>query len=165
MARANVGIVDYEDFIQTDAAINPGNSGGALVNMRGQLVGINTAILSRTGGSQGIGFAIPTNMAQAIMQSLLQHGKVVRGWLGVVIQDLNRELAKAMRLSIERGVLVADVQHASPAAKAGLQRDDIIVAIDGKPVHSVVRLRNTVATAGPGRSLNLTVLRGDKKCS
>jgi serine protease Do len=160
--RAQVGIVDYEDFIQTDAAINPGNSGGALVNMRGELVGINTAILSKTGGSQGIGLAIPTMMARPIMESLLEHGRVRRGWLGVVIQDLRKELAEVMKLPVRRGVLVADVQEGSPAAAAGLRRGDVIVALDGQAVASVARLRNTIANKGPGVEARIKLYRDGK---
>jgi serine protease Do len=146
--RADVGIVDYEDFIQTDAAINPGNSGGALVNMQGRLVGINTAILSRSGGFQGIGFAIPTNMAKPIMESLKKYGKVTRGWLGVSIQDVDQDLASTMKLPTSRGVLIADVQAGSPAAKGGIRRGDVIVKIDGREVETTGQLRNVVASAG-----------------
>jgi len=162
LGRADMGIVDYEDFIQTDAAINPGNSGGALVSLRGELIGINTAILSRTGGYQGIGFAIPTAMARPIMDSLLEHGKVLRGWLGVVIQNLTPEIAKAMKLPVSQGVLVADVQPDSPASKAGLERGDVITALDGKPMHAVSKLRNQIATAGSGTKVKLQVLREGK---
>jgi len=162
LGRANMGIVDYEDFIQTDAAINPGNSGGALVNMRGQLVGINTAILSRSGGYQGIGFSIPSAMVQPIMDSLLKHGRVVRGWLGVAIQDLTKEMAQAMGLTLEQGVLVADVEHESPAAKAGLRRGDVITKLNDEPIHSVTRLRNKVAAAGSKAKIKLTLQREGK---
>jgi serine protease Do len=160
--RANVGIVDYEDFLQTDAAINPGNSGGALVDMRGRLIGINTAILSKSGGYQGIGFAVPTGMAKPIMESLVKHGKVVRGWLGVMIQTLSRELADAMKLSVQRGVIVSGVEPDSPAAKAGLKRGDVIVALDGKPLDSVPRLRSWVASRGAGAQIRLRLLRDNK---
>jgi serine protease Do len=163
--RANMGIVDYEDFIQTDAAINPGNSGGALINMHGELVGINTAILSRTGGYQGIGFAIPTNMVQPIVQSLLKRGRVVRGWLGVSIQEVNRELAKALKLPTTEGVLVSDVEPGSPAQKAGLKRGDLIVRLNGKPVRSTARLRNLVAAAGAGASVRLELYRDGHRSS
>ncbi|PIE19595.1 MAG: hypothetical protein CSA65_01630 [Proteobacteria bacterium] len=162
VGRANVGIVDYEDFIQTDAAINPGNSGGALVNMRGELVGINTAILSRSGGYQGIGFAVPTQMAKPIMESLLQHGRVIRGWLGVMIQNLDKRLAAALGLKVTRGVLVTQVQQNSPAAAAGLARGDVVVKVDGKPTRDVARLRNAIAVAGAKRKVTLSVVRGDK---
>lgn len=162
--RANVGIVDYEDFIQTDAAINPGNSGGALVDLEGGLVGINTAILSRTGGYQGIGFAIPSNMARPIMESLLEHGRVVRGWLGVSIQDVDDDLAGAMNLDVEQGVLIADVTDESPADRAGLRRGDVIVQVDREPLRSSARLRNLVALRGAGNEVTLDVMRdGERK--
>ncbi len=161
--RGKMGIVDYEDFIQTDAAINPGNSGGALVNMRGELVGINTAILSRTGGYQGIGFAIPTNMVNPIARSLLKHGKVRRGWLGVVIQEPTREMAKTLGLPTHKGVLITDVDPRSPAGKAGLRRDDLVVKIDGQRVDTVHRLRNTVAAAGAGKRVALELYRKQKR--
>jgi serine protease Do len=154
-----MGIVDYEDFIQTDAAINPGNSGGALVDLEGKLVGINTAILSKTGGYQGIGFSIPSNMARPIMDSLLEHGKVVRGWLGVTIQDVNEELAEALDLGDRRGVLVAGVSEDSPAARAGLERGDVIVRLDREKVATSARLRNLVATRGAGAEVTLEVIR------
>ncbi len=157
--RANMGIVDYEDFIQTDAAINPGNSGGALVSMRGKLVGINTAILSKTGGYQGIGFAIPSKMAQPIMRSLLKHGRVIRGWLGVVIQTLSKEMAPVLKVPVDHGVLVSQVQADSPAAKAGIRRGDVIVELDGKKMKSVTKLRNVVALKGAGVKVKLALYR------
>jgi serine protease Do len=163
--RANMGIVDYEDFIQTDAAINPGNSGGALINMQGELVGINTAILSRTGGYQGIGFAIPSNMARPIMESLLKSGKVVRGWLGVAIQELTPDLAKAMGTKETQGVLISDVTPGSPAARAGLKRGDVALRINGEPMHSMAHLRNVVASHSPGTTLALDVLRNGKQAT
>jgi serine protease Do len=159
--RSNLGMVDYENFIQTDAAINPGNSGGALINMAGELVGINTLIYSRSGGSMGIGFAIPSNMAQPIADSLIKQGKVVRGWLGVGIQDLDAELAKALGLSVTSGVVITDVAKDSPAAKAGVQRSDVIVAVSGQKVDSTGRLRNLIAQAGATK-VKLDVLRGGK---
>ncbi len=160
--RANMGIVDYEDFIQTDAAINPGNSGGALVNMRGELVGINTAILSRTGGYQGIGFAIPSNMVRPIMQSLVKHGKVVRGWLGVVIQEVDSELAQAMKLPTRSGVLISDVSPGGPAERAGLKRGDLVVKLNGQSVDSTGNLRNLVAAAGVGSKVRVDFYRDGK---
>ena len=160
--RANMGIVDYEDFIQTDAAINPGNSGGALVNLRGELVGINTAILSRTGGYQGIGFAIPSNMVQPIMASLLKRGKVVRGWLGVVIQEVNSDLKQALKLPTQRGILIADVDTRGPARRAGLKRGDLVVKINGRAVDSTGKLRNIVAAAGAHSTVQLEYYRGGK---
>ncbi len=159
--RANMGIVDYEDFIQTDAAINPGNSGGALVNLNGELVGINTAILSRSGGNQGIGFAIPSDMARPIMRMLIKSGKVTRGYLGVSIQKVNDELAQALRLKVpgNRGVLVADVMGGTPAARAGLKRNDVVIRLNGKKMHETSGFRNAIATEGYGRIVNLEVVR------
>jgi serine protease Do len=160
--RADLGIVDYEDFIQTDAAINPGNSGGALVNMEGQLVGVNTAILSRSGGYQGIGFAIPTNMAVPIMEALKKHGRVTRGWLGVGIQDVDAELASAMKLPVATGVLISDVRPGTPAARAGVRRGDVVVKLDGRGVTSSGQFRNAVAAAGGGHKVNLDLYRDGK---
>jgi Do/DeqQ family serine protease len=163
--RSGMGIVDYEDFIQTDAAINPGNSGGALVNMQGELIGINTAILSRSGGYQGIGFAIPTDMAQPIMDSLISDGKVERGWLGVRIQTLTGDLAEATHLPGIRGVLVSDVMPGSPAARAGLHRGDVIVRLGSKDTHTAAHLSTAVAMAGANRTVNLDLLRDGKQRS
>ncbi len=163
--RSHMGITDYEDFIQTDAAINPGNSGGALVNMRGQLVGINTAILSRTGGSQGIGFAIPSDMAKPIMQALLDHGEVRRGWLGVAIQDLNPDLAAGLGLDMKHGVLISDVTGKSPAAKAGLRRGDVVEKLQGEPVENTADLRNRIAAMGPGANADIVVHRDGHEVS
>jgi serine protease Do len=160
--RADLGIVDYEDFIQTDAAINPGNSGGALVNMEGQLVGVNTAILSRSGGYQGIGFAIPTNMASPIAEALKKNGHVARGWLGVGIQDVDGELAVAMKLPVAHGVLLSDVKADAPAARAGLKRGDVVVKLDGRAINSVGEFRNAVAAAGGGKKANMDFYREGK---
>lgn len=162
IGRANVGIVDYEDFIQTDAAINPGNSGGALVNLRGELIGINTAIFSRSGGYMGIGFAIPSTMAKSVMQSLIKHGKVIRGWLGVSIQDVTPDLAKEFGADENTGALVGDVMEDSPASKAKLERGDILTAYNGAPVRDSNHLRGLVAETPPGTTARLSVLR-DKK--
>lgn len=161
--RADVGIVDYEDFIQTDAAINPGNSGGALVNMRGELVGVNTAILSRSGGHQGIGFAIPTNMAQPIMQSLLKDGRVARGFLGIGIQDLTPELAEAIGLPSRAGVLVSEVQPGGAAAIAGVKQGDVVLSVEGKPVNTAGQLRNLIASTGADKAVTLRVQRENKQ--
>jgi serine protease Do len=161
--RGNVGIVDYEDFIQTDAAINPGNSGGALVNLRGELVGINTAILSRSGGYQGIGFAIPTNLAKPIVKSLRTTGKVVRGYIGVMIQGVSAEMAKAMRLPHSRGVLISDVVRGGPAARGGLRRGDFVVAIGATPTPTVAKLRNLVASVSNRKRLRFELWRKGKK--
>ena len=162
VGRANMGITDYEDFIQTDAAINPGNSGGALVDMDGKLVGINTAIASRSGGYQGIGFAIPSNMAMQIKTAILADGKVRRGWLGVSIQDVTPQLAASLQLGTRRGVLISDVTKDSPAAKAGIRRGDVITAIDGRAIATSAQLRNTVALAGGGKQLRFEALRDGK---
>jgi serine protease Do len=162
VGRASMGIAEYEDFIQTDAAINPGNSGGALVNVRGELVGINTAIFSQSGGSMGIGFAVPSNLSRAIMDQLVRTGKVVRGWLGVAIQDLTPELATQFGITETKGVLVSDVMEDSPAKKAGFERADVIVEYDGKPMDSPTHLRNAVAQTSIGRKVSVKLIR-DKK--
>ena len=160
--RANVGIVDYEDFIQTDAAINPGNSGGALVNLRGELVGINTAILSRSGGAQGIGFAVPSNMVRPILDQIAEYGRVRRGWLGVAIQDLTPELARSLELEGVTGVLVSDVMEGGPASRSRLSAGDVVVAVNGKPTRSMAQLRNRIALTLPGTKAQLSVIRNGK---
>ncbi len=160
MGRGNVGIADYEDFIQTDAAINPGNSGGALVNMQGELIGINTAIFSRTGGSEGIGFAIPGSIAIDIVESLRTSGRVVRGWMGIAIQEVNPDLAKSFKLPEARGgVLISDVNENGPSAKAGLKRGDVIIGFDGKNVENVSQLRNIVARTKVGQDSEVKIIR------
>lgn len=161
--RANVGIADYEDFIQTDAAINPGNSGGALVNIRGELVGINTAIFTRSGGYMGIGFAVPSNMARTVMDSLVKVGKVTRGWLGVYIQDITPELAKQFNLSSSQGALVSDIIENSPAEKAGFARGDVIVQYNGRDVENTGHLRNMVAQTLVGKVVEVTVIRNEEE--
>jgi serine protease Do len=163
-SRGNVGIADYADFIQTDAAINPGNSGGPLLNLKGEVIGMNTAILSRTGGSLGIGFAIPVNMLKYVEAQLMDKGAVTRGFLGVNIQNLNGELAKHFGLKDTKGALVADTTKGSPADKAGIQRDDVIVEFDGQPVDEVGSFRSRVSTTMPGKKVDLVVLRnGERK--
>jgi serine protease Do len=157
--RDGMGITDYENFIQTDAAINPGNSGGPLVNLQGQAVGINTAIVSRSGGYNGIGFAIPMNMAKQICEQLMEHGTVTRGYLGVMIQALTPELAKSFGLGDVTGVLIGDVSSDGPAAGAGLQRGDVIVSFNGEPVKDITSFRNRVAMIKPDTNVNLEVLR------
>lgn len=163
VGRANVGIADYEDFIQTDAAINPGNSGGPLVNTKGEVVGINTAIFSRSGGYQGIGFAVPSNMTRLVMDQLIQKGKVTRGWLGVTIQEITPELSQKFGLKTAKGALVGDVAKGSPAEKAGLKRGDIILEFNGKKVSDVGNLRNMVAQSKVGVQLQLTIMRSGKE--
>lgn len=162
VGRANVGIAEYEDFIQTDAAINPGNSGGALVNVKSELIGINTAIFSRSGGYMGIGFAVPSSMAKVVVDSLVKSGKVVRGWLGVSIQTVSQELAKEFGLKDNKGVLVSDVMTSSPAEKSGLSRGDVILEFDGKAINEPNHLRNLVAQTPIGKKVVLKVIR-DKK--
>jgi serine protease Do len=159
VGRANMGIVDYEDFIQTDAAINPGNSGGALVNLNGELIGINTAIFSRSGGYMGIGFAIPSNMAKNVMDSLIKHGKVVRGWLGVSIQEVTQDLAQEFGTADIKGALLADIIDDGPAAKAKLERGDIITAYQGKVINDPSHMRALVAETPPGTTVPLSVWR------
>ena len=162
--RSNVGIVDYEDFIQTDAAINPGNSGGALVDGRAELIGINTAIYSETGGYQGIGFAVPSNLARKVVDQLLAHGRMVRGWIGITrVSDLNEETAAALGVRGEQGVLVMELVRSSPADRAGVLPGDVIVAVDGRPVEDAGQLRNELARAEVGSELRLTVLRQGRR--
>jgi serine protease Do len=161
--RAGMGIVDDEDFIQTDAPINPGNSGGPLVNRDGEVIGINTAIATRTGGFQGIGFAIPSRMVDEILQILLREGRVSRGQLGVVAQDLTPALARALRCGEERGVIITDAAETGAALQAGLRRGDLIVSLDGKPVHSAAQLRHRVALRGGGAKVRLEVWRDREK--
>ena len=163
VGRSNVHIADYEDFIQTDAAINPGNSGGALVNAKGDLIGINTAILSRSGGNQGIGLAVPSQIARHVMEQILKNGKVVRGWLGVAIQDVDPAMAEALGLKATKGALVGDVTLGSPAAKAGFKRGEVIVELDGHAVDSGRDLRNRVSQMAPGSKVKLVVVSGGAK--
>jgi serine protease Do len=157
--RAGATGLDYEDFIQTDAAINPGNSGGALVDAEGRLIGINTAILSRSGGNQGIGFAIPANLARDVMESLVKDGHVTRGYLGVMIQDVTPALASQFKLKQNNGALVGDVTPRSPAEKAGIKSGDIITEFNGKKVTDSRHLKLEVARTHPGDSVQVKVLR------
>jgi serine protease Do len=161
--RSRMGIVDYEDFIQTDAAINPGNSGGPLVNLRGEVVGVNSAILTRSGGYMGIGFAIPINMVRSIMTSLIEEGQVVRGWLGVLIQNLNEGLAESFNFSGTDGVLVGGVTEDGPADRAGLQPGDIITRFNGKPVDDMDKLRLLVASTKPGEEVDVVFFRNGRE--
>src|SRR5215813_1296448 len=159
LGRGRMGITQYEDFIQTDAAINPGNSGGALVNTRGELVGINTAIFSQTGGYQGVGFAVSTSMSKPIYESLIKNGKVVRGFLGIGIQDLNQDLAKSFGTKDANGALVSDVKEDSPADQAGLKQGDIIVTYQGSPVEDAVALQRMVTRTVVGTKVPVRVIR------
>ena len=164
LGRGGMGITQYEDFIQTDAAINPGNSGGALVNTRGELVGINTAIFSQSGGYQGVGFAVPTNLAKPVYDSLISTGKIVRGFLGVGIQEVTADLARSFQLDQNNGALVTNVVPGSPADEAGLQRGDVVVEFQGKPVLDPRSLQHQVIRTKVGSEVNMVVMRdGHKK--
>jgi len=158
IGRGGLGLEDYEDFIQTDASINPGNSGGALVNVRGELIGLNTAILSPSGGNLGIGFAVPSNMARQVLDQIVRTGKVTRGYLGVTIQDITPELASALKLGTTRGALVGDVDPNGPAAGSGLQAGDVILEVNGKPVEDNRELRLMVSAMAPGSKVNMRLL-------
>jgi serine protease Do len=160
--RADVGIAEYEDFIQTDTPINPGNSGGALVNVRGELIGISTAIFSSSGGSQGVGLAIPSNMAKVVMAQLIKGENVTRGWLGVTIQDLTPDLVKQLGLKEAKGALVTEVVEGGPAAKAGLQSGDTIVIFDDKEVGDPSTFKNLVANTPPGKQVTVKYIRAGK---
>ena len=165
-AKHRRGITDpnsFQDFLQTDAAINPGNSGGPLLNLRGEVIGINAAIATESGGFEGIGFTIPSNMAVRVSQALIAHGKVERGWLGVTIQDLTPELAKKVHAEGQKGALIADVVKGGPAEKAGLKKDDVVTAYRGKEIEGSGVLRNEVAETPIGTAAKITVLRGGKK--
>ena len=161
--RSSVGINEYENFIQTDAAINPGNSGGPLINGRGEVVGINTALFSRTGGYMGIGFAIPINMAKSIEDQLQKEGKVTRGWLGVVIQNVDEDLAESFGLKQAGGILISEVQKDSPASAAGLKQGDIIIRLDGVELQDVSDLRNRVALLQPKSKAMVEIMRNGRE--
>jgi len=159
LGRSQLGINTFENFIQTDAAINPGNSGGALIDTAGNLVGINTAIYSRSGGSLGIGFAIPTSTAKQIMEQIIQTGSVTRGWIGVEAQEITPEVAESFQLSSTNGVLIANVLRGGPAEKAGLKRGDVLVAIEGRPVKDPNSMLNLVAALVPGKPAAIQIKR------
>ncbi|MDH4060864.1 MAG: trypsin-like peptidase domain-containing protein [Aquincola sp.] len=162
LGRNRLGINTFENFIQTDAAINPGNSGGALVDTEGHLVGINTAIFSRTGGSLGIGFAIPAATARQVMESLIKDGKVVRGWIGVEPRDLTADIAETLRLPVQNGVLITGVLQDGPASNGGIKPGDVVVKIGNKPVANTADLLNAVAALPPGSDAAIALQRGDK---
>ncbi|WP_296264579.1 Do family serine endopeptidase AlgW [Pseudomonas sp. UBA6562] len=161
--RNQLGLNNYEDFIQTDAAINPGNSGGALVDANGNLTGINTAIFSKSGGSQGIGFAIPVKLALEVMKSIIEHGQVIRGWLGIEVQPLSPELAESFGLKGRPGIVVAGIFREGPAARAGLQVGDVILSINGEPAGDGRKSMNQVARIKPNNKVAIEVLRNGKQ--
>ena len=163
LGRTQLGINTFENFIQTDAAINPGNSGGALVDVSGQLMGINTAIYSRSGGSMGIGFAIPTSTARSVMEAIVKDGQVTRGWIGVEPQDLSPELAENFGMQPGTGVIISGVLQNGPAAQAGIRPGDVITAVAGRPVNNVAQLLSAVANLTPGTPASLDVVRRDGK--
>ncbi|MGN2393163.1 DegQ family serine endoprotease [Pelomicrobium sp. G1] len=159
LGRSGINVEGYEDFIQTDASINPGNSGGALVNLRGELVGINTAIIAPSGGNVGIGFAVPSNMARRVMDQLIRFGEVRRGWLGVTVQDLTPDLAKALGVPLAEGAVVVEVAEGSPAQKAGLKPRDIITSINGRAMRTSSEVRNELGLTPVGERVEIRVLR------
>ncbi|MGQ9862782.1 MAG: DegQ family serine endoprotease [Thiobacillaceae bacterium] len=161
--RTSLGINDYEDFIQTDAAINPGNSGGPLLNLDGEVIGVNTAIFSRSGGYMGIGFAIPSNLARTIAEQILTQRRVIRGVIGLTVQPLTRDIAEALSLKDQRGVLVSAVAPGSPAHRAGLRAGDVLVSFDGTPLADGGQYRNRAAMARPGSTVVLGVIRNGRR--
>ena len=163
LGRSGINVRGYEDFIQTDASINPGNSGGALVNLRGELVGINTAIIGPAGGNVGIGFAVPTRIAAAVMRQLEEHGEMQRGRIGVMIQDLTPDLAEALALDVARGALVSRVESGSPAEAAGLQAGDVIVAVNGSETEGSRELRNAIGMVRVGEEVTVEVQREQRR--
>jgi S1-C subfamily serine protease len=163
LGRTGLGIEGYESFIQTDASINPGNSGGPLVNLRGELVGINTAILAPGGGNVGIGFAIPVNMARVVVEQILEYGAVRRGLFGLTVQDLTPELAQALDIELFRGAVVASVEPDSAAERTGLRPGDVVTAVDDRPVRSAADLRNRIGLLRAGSAIEIDVLRGPRR--
>ncbi|HET9112925.1 MAG TPA: Do family serine endopeptidase [Burkholderiales bacterium] len=157
LQRSHLGINIFEDFIQTDAAINPGNSGGALIDTRGNLIGINSAIYSRTGGSQGIGFAIPSNLAAHVMRQIIAHGEVIRGWMGVEVEDLTPELAESYKLNNASGALIAGVLRGGPADRAGIRPGDIVLAVNNETIADSATLLNLIAALAPGKTITVKV--------
>jgi Do/DeqQ family serine protease len=165
LGRTGINRTGYEDFIQTDASINPGNSGGALVNMRGELVGINSAIISRSGGNVGIGFAVPTEIASSVMSQILDFGEVRRGLLGVSIQTIDSEIAKALEIGVDSGALISLIEPGSAAEDAGLRVDDIIVSVNDEKISGASELRNTIGLMGSGEEIQIEFIRGDETLS
>ncbi|MEY3798308.1 MAG: hypothetical protein RLZZ572_489, partial [Pseudomonadota bacterium] len=162
LGRTHLGINTFENFIQTDASINPGNSGGALIDTEGNLVGINSAIYSRSGGSMGIGFAIPASLARQVMEQIVILGNVTRGWIGIQAQDITPELAESFKLKQAQGALVAGVLKGGPADKAGVLAGDILLAIDGKPIYDTGSMLNLIAALTPNQQANLNIVRAEK---
>ncbi len=163
LGRSNLNLVDYENFIQTDAAINPGNSGGALINTRGELIGVNTAILSSTGRNLGIGFAIPIDLASSVMESIIRHGRVVRGYLGVWLQDIDPQMAEEFGLGEARGVIISEVKDDGPAGKGGIESGDVVLVYNGTTVENMTQFRNLVSTTEPGTEADMEIFREGKK--
>jgi len=165
LGRNHLGINIYENFIQTDASINPGNSGGALIDTKGNLVGVNSAIYSRSGGSMGIGFAIPATLARQVIEQIIAKGNVTRGWIGIEAQDITPELAESFKLKVAQGALIAGVLHGSPADKAGLRAGDVLLEIEGKPVSDSSSMLNLIAVLKPNQLATLKIARAQKAMS
>ena len=163
LGRSHLGITTFENFIQTDAAIHPGNSGGALVDAAGNLVGINTAIYSQTGASMGIGYAIPVSIARQVMEQIIKKGSVTRGWVGVGVQDLTRELAESFKLGVTGGVLISHVERGGPADKAGVKLGDVLLSVNGKPVADSTGMLNMIAVLQPGEQARLKIARNNDR--
>lgn len=162
LGRSHLGINTFEDFIQTDAAINPGNSGGALVDTNGGLVGINSAIYSRTGGSQGIGFAIPANLVSKVMNQIIQHGEVIRGWMGIEVQDMTPDLAESFKLKNNDGALITGILRGGPADQANIHPGDVLLSVENQPITDSAALLNQIAALKPGQSVSIKLLHRDK---
>ena len=165
LGRNHLGINTFENFIQTDAAINPGNSGGALIDTNGHLLGINTAIYSRSGGSLGIGFAIPVTTVKTVMESIIKNGQVVRGWIGVEPQDITPELAQSFGLEKTSGTIIAGVLKGGPAEKAGIKPGDVLLSVADKPVSDTVSMLNLVAQLKPGEQVKMSILRKSREAT
>jgi serine protease DegQ len=163
LGRSHLGIATFENFIQTDAAIHPGNSGGALVDVKGNLVGVNTAIYSQTGASMGIGYAIPVSIVRQVMEQIIEKGSVTRGWIGVGVQDINKELADSFKLSTSKGVLITQIERGSPADKAGVKLGDVLVAVNGKAVADTTTMLNLIASLRPGEHARVRLARNQEE--